>query len=53
LKTHNQAKVSLGIKNMKGCLNRKSKMFCHGAERDLNHTFPHIFDLGLFKVQDA
>ncbi|MCG8402648.1 MAG: DUF362 domain-containing protein [Firmicutes bacterium] len=42
LKTHNQSKVSLGIKNMKGCLNRKSKMFCHGAERDLDHTFPHI-----------
>lgn len=44
LKTHNQAKVSLGIKNLKGCLNRKSKMFCHGAETDLNYTFPHIIE---------
>lgn len=44
LKTHNQTRVSLGIKNLKGCLNRKSKMFCHGAENDLNHTFPHIIE---------
>ncbi|MBF7082715.1 DUF362 domain-containing protein [Desulfallas sp. Bu1-1] len=42
LKTHNQAKVSLGIKNLKGCINRASKMFCHGKDIDLNYTFPHI-----------
>lgn len=42
LKTHNQCKVSLGIKNLKGCLNRKSKMHCHGKDMDLDHTFPHI-----------
>lgn len=44
LKTHNQAKVSLGIKNLKGCLNRKSKMFCHGVEHDLHHTFNRIIE---------
>ncbi|MGB9802635.1 DUF362 domain-containing protein [Desulfofundulus sp.] len=42
LKTHNQCKVSLGIKNLKGCLNRKSKMFCHGKDWSLDHTFPHL-----------
>ncbi|WP_018086914.1 DUF362 domain-containing protein [Desulfurispora thermophila] len=42
LKTHNQTKVSLGIKNLKGCINRASKMHCHGKDVDLSHTFPHI-----------
>jgi uncharacterized protein (DUF362 family) len=42
LKTHNQCQVSLGIKNLKGCLDRKSKTVCHGKELDLDHTFPHI-----------
>lgn len=44
LKTHNQCRVSLGIKNLKGCLNRKSKMYCHGKEIDLDHMFPHIIE---------
>jgi len=44
LKTHNQAKVSLGLKNMKGCLNRKSKIYCHNKDRDLNHIFPRIIE---------
>ncbi|GAB6175093.1 DUF362 domain-containing protein [Paradesulfitobacterium aromaticivorans] len=45
LKTHNQAKVSLGLKNLKGCLNRKSKMICHGlGEMDLMFTFPRIIE---------
>ncbi|MCL6611105.1 MAG: DUF362 domain-containing protein [Peptococcaceae bacterium] len=42
LKTHNQCKVSLGIKNLKGCLNKKSKMQCHGRDLDLNCTFPLV-----------
>ncbi|WP_027364253.1 DUF362 domain-containing protein [Desulfotruncus alcoholivorax] len=42
LKTHNQCQVSLGIKNLKGCLSRKSKMQCHGKELDLEHAFPLI-----------
>lgn len=42
LKTHNQCRVSLGIKNLKGCLDRKSKIACHGREFDLDHTFPRI-----------
>lgn len=44
LKTHNQCKVSLGIKNLKGVLDRKSKMFCHNTETDLNYIFPHIIE---------
>lgn len=35
LKTHMQAKVSLGLKNLKGCLAMKSKMEFH--KRDLEH----------------
>ncbi|MFZ5650894.1 MAG: DUF362 domain-containing protein [Bacillota bacterium] len=42
LKTHNQCRVSLGIKNLKGCLDRKSKMHCHGKDVDLDHTFPYL-----------
>ncbi len=43
LKTHNQTKVSLGLKNLKGCLNKQSKMFCHGeVEEDLDWYFPHM-----------
>ncbi|KGK90909.1 hypothetical protein DP73_06600 [Desulfosporosinus sp. HMP52] len=45
LKTHSQAKVSLGIKNLKGCLNKKSKQACHGiGENDLLRTFPRIIE---------
>lgn len=45
LKTHNQAKVSLGIKNLKGCVNRKSKQFCHGlGKEELSLTFPRIIE---------
>lgn len=40
LKTHNQCKVSLGIKNLKGCLHKQSKKLCHNKDIDLNHTFP-------------
>ncbi len=43
LKTHNQTKVSLGLKNLKGCLNKQSKMFCHGkVNEDLDWYFPHL-----------
>ncbi len=44
LKTHNQCKVSLGIKNFKGCLNRKSKIHCHGRDWELDHTFPRLVE---------
>ncbi|MBC2723850.1 DUF362 domain-containing protein [Desulfosporosinus sp.] len=45
LKTHNQARVSLGIKNLKGCLNKKSKQYCHGVgDEELSRTFPRIID---------
>ncbi|WP_366921819.1 DUF362 domain-containing protein [Metallumcola ferriviriculae] len=44
LKTHNQTKVSLGIKNFKGVINRKSKMFCHNKDTDLSNIFPHIIE---------
>ena len=42
LKTHNQCKVSLGIKNLKGCLDRKSKIYCHSSHGNLEHIFPRI-----------
>lgn len=45
LKTHNQAKVSLGIKNLKGCLSKKSKQYCHGLnDGELSLTFPRIIE---------
>lgn len=45
LKTHNQAKVSLGFKNFKGCVNRQSKQFCHGlGNEELSFTFPRIIE---------
>ena len=45
LKTHSQAKVSLGIKNLKGCLNKRSKQFCHGVgDEDLSLMFPRIIE---------
>lgn len=45
LKSHNQTKVSLGIKNLKGCLDQNSKQFCHGEGReDLHQTFPRIIE---------
>jgi uncharacterized protein (DUF362 family) len=45
LKTHNQAKVSLGIKNLKGCLSKKSKQFCHGVgDGELSLSFPRIIE---------
>ncbi|NYE58439.1 DUF362 domain-containing protein [Carboxydothermus ferrireducens] len=42
LKTHNQCKISLGIKNLKGTISRRSKTHCHGKDWDLEHTFPHL-----------
>ncbi|MHB8917210.1 MAG: DUF362 domain-containing protein [Desulfocucumaceae bacterium] len=44
LKTHTQCKVSLGIKNLKGCIDQKSKMACHGVDQVLDHTFPLLAD---------
>ena len=35
LKTHNQSKVSLGLKNLKGCLSNKSRRNAHGADHSL------------------
>jgi uncharacterized protein (DUF362 family) len=37
LKTHNQAVLSLGFKNLKGCLSIKSRKFCHHAAGTLDH----------------
>ena len=42
LKTHAMCKVSLGLKNLKGCIDAKSKKLCHGKEVDLHHTFSRI-----------
>lgn len=37
LKTHNQARLSLGLKNLKGSLSLKSRKFCHGRSSSLDH----------------
>jgi uncharacterized protein (DUF362 family) len=44
LKTHGQTKVSLGLKNLKGCLKVASKKLCHHAELDLEYCFSFIAD---------
>jgi len=44
LKTHTMCKVSLGLKNLKGCLDRKSKIFCHHEKYDLEQLFPRIIE---------
>jgi uncharacterized protein (DUF362 family) len=45
LKTHGQTKVSLGLKNLKGCLKSKSKRHCHNPEANLELAFSHIADV--------
>ncbi len=42
LKTHNSTKVTLGFKNLKGCLARRSKVFCHHPEIPLNRFIQRL-----------
>lgn len=46
LKTHNQTTVSLGIKNLKGVIDTKSRKKCHNADpdRDLNFHIARLAD---------
>ncbi len=44
LKTHGQTKVSLGLKNLKGCLKIASKKLCHHADLELEYCFSFIAD---------
>jgi uncharacterized protein (DUF362 family)/Ni,Fe-hydrogenase III small subunit len=44
LKTHGQTKVSLGLKNLKGCLKLASKKLCHHRELHLEYAFSFIAD---------
>ena len=44
LKTHGQSKVSLGLKNLKGCLKTSSKKLCHHAKFGLEYCFSYIAD---------
>jgi uncharacterized protein (DUF362 family) len=44
LKTHGQTKVSMGLKNLKGCLKLKSKRHCHNPDSHLEFAFSHIAD---------
>ncbi len=46
LKTHNQAKVSLGIKNLKGTIDLDSRKKCHSADpqKDLNFMIARLAD---------
>jgi uncharacterized protein (DUF362 family) len=47
MKTHSQAMVSLGIKNLKGVLNVASRQRCHSADptADLNHHLAKFADI--------
>ncbi len=49
LKTHNMTKVSLSLKNMKGCLQLRSKSACHSREGGLDR---HVAALGLALYPD-
>ena len=42
LKSHSSTKVSLGFKNLKGCLAKKSKKHCHHVNRALNNFVSHV-----------
>ena len=42
LKTQNSTKVTLGFKNLKGCLARRSKVFCHHPEIPLDRFIQRI-----------
>ena len=44
LKTHAQTKVSLGLKNLKGCLTTPSKKLCHHAHPGLEYCFTFVAD---------
>ena len=46
LKTHNQTKVSLGIKNLKGCIDISSRKKCHcfGETMDLHRMVSRLAD---------
>jgi len=44
LKTHAQTRVSLGLKNLKGCLKTSSKKICHHASPGLEYCFTFIAD---------
>ena len=44
LKTHAQSKVSLGLKNLKGCLKTSSKKLCHQANPGLEYSFTFVAD---------
>ena len=44
LKTHGQTKISLGLKNLKGCLKASSKKLCHHPELNLEYCFPFVAD---------
>ena len=44
LKTHAQSKVSLGLKNLKGCLKTSSKRLCHHANLGLEYCFTFVAD---------
>ena len=44
LKTHAQTKVSLGLKNLKGCLKTSSKKLCHHVGLGLENCFTFVAD---------
>jgi uncharacterized protein (DUF362 family) len=45
LKTHGQTKISLGMKNLKGCLKASSKKMCHRPDGRLEYCFSFLADM--------
>ena len=44
LKTHNQTILSLGLKNLKGCISTKSRKFCHSPDNRLDYHLSLFLD---------
>ena len=42
LKTHAATKVTLGFKNLKGCLHQNSKKMCHGVDHSVDEYLIHL-----------
>ncbi len=44
LKTHNQAVLSLGLKNLKGCISMRSRKRCHSADGGLDSRLARLVE---------
>ncbi|MFO7785778.1 MAG: DUF362 domain-containing protein [Thermodesulfobacteriota bacterium] len=44
MKTHNQAVLSLGLKNLKGCISMRSRKRCHSADKGLDRHLARLVE---------